>query len=145
MSQPIHTPWQINVQSDELYNHYKSVASPSQIDRWDADVQNLCEFSPLHPTALYHSRDRSINSVLEADREHPQCHGWRDKILKKFAKTVFKEGLNTYSEVEKHKRGPLGECVLETIENAQPRADKHLRAVGIREEEMGKKINEFIA
>ena len=41
------------------------------------------------------------------------------------------------------KRGPNGICVLEPIPDAKPKADKHIRAVPLREEAMRQKIKEF--
>ena len=41
------------------------------------------------------------------------------------------------------KRGPNGICVLEPILDAKPKADKPIRAVGLREEAMREKIKEF--
>ena len=41
------------------------------------------------------------------------------------------------------KRGPNGICVLEPIPNAKPKADKPIRAVGLREGAMREKIKEF--
>ena len=108
---PLHAKRLREVQSDEMYNHSASCASPPHIDRSDTDVENIREFSPVHTGVLYDSLDCSIHSVLEADQEHPQCHGSLDEALKSFAKTVFKDGPNTYDEVEKQKaeRGRSGE------------------------------------
>ena len=86
-----------------------------------------------------------MRSVIEADAEHPHCQYYRDWIYNCFKDTVFKEGGNHWSEMEKimDKRGPNGICVLKPIPNAKPKADNPIRAVGLREEAMREKINEF--
>ena len=50
-----------------------------------------------------------------------------------------------WSEIEKNmdKRGPNGICVLEPIPDSKPKADKLIRAVGLKEEAMREKIKEF--
>ena len=84
-------------------------------------------------------------SVVEADAEHPHCQDYRDWIYNRFKDTVFKEGGNHWSEIEKNidKPGPHGICVLEPIPDAKPKADKPILAVGLREEAMSEKIKEF--
>ena len=58
---------------------------------------------------------------------------------------MFKEGGNHWSQIEKNmdKRGPNGICVLEPILDAKPKADKPIRAVGLREGSMREKIKAF--
>ena len=86
-----------------------------------------------------------MRSVIEADAEHPHCQEYRDWIYNRFKDTVFKEGGNHWSEIEKNmdKRGPNGICVLEPIPDAKPKADKPIRAVGLREEAMREKKKSF--
>ena len=86
-----------------------------------------------------------MRSVIQADAEHPQCHDYRNWISNPFKDTVFKEGGNHWSEIEKNmdKRGPNRICVLEPMRDAKPKADKPIRAVGLREEAMHGKIKEF--
>ena len=86
-----------------------------------------------------------MRSVIEADAEHPHCQDYRDWIYNRFKDTVFKEGGNHWSEIEKNmdKRGPNGICVLEPIPDAKPKADKPIRAVGLREEAMREKKKRF--
>ena len=86
-----------------------------------------------------------MRSVIEADAEHPHCQEYRDWIYNRFKDTVFKEGGNHWSEIEKNmdKRGPNGICVLEPIPDDKPKADKPIRAVGLREEAMREKIKEI--
>ena len=86
-----------------------------------------------------------MHSVIEADAEHSHCKDYRNWIYNRFKDTVFKEGGNHWSEIEKNmdKRGPNGICVWEPISDCKPKADKPIRAVGLREEAMRKKIKEF--
>ena len=66
-------------------------------------------------------------------------------MYNQFKDTVFKEGGNHWSEIEKNvdRRGPNGICVLEPIPDAKPKADKPIRAVGLREEATCEKIKEL--
>ena len=84
-------------------------------------------------------------SVTGADAEHQYCQDYRNWIYNRFKHTVFKEGGNHWSGIEKNtdKRGPNGICVLEPIPDAKPKADKPIRAIGLREEAMREKIKEF--
>ena len=77
-------------------------------------------------------------SVIEADAEHQHCQDYRDCICNRFKDTVFKEGGNHWLEIEKKMdgRGPNGICVLKPIPHAKPKANKPIRAVGLREEAM---------
>ena len=66
-------------------------------------------------------------------------------MYNRFKDTVFKEGGNDWLQIENNmdKRGPNRICVLEPIPDAKPKADKPIRAVGLREETMRVKIKEF--
>ena len=83
--------------------------------------------------------------VIEADAEHSHCQDYRNWIYNLFKGTDFKKGGNHWSEIEKNmdKRGPNGIRVLEPIPDAKPKADKPIRAVGLREEAMRAKIRVF--
>ena len=93
------------------------------------------------PVTIFRKRDRCVCSVIEADAEHPQCQDYRNWIYNRFKDTMFKEGGNHSSEIEKgmDKRGPNAICVLEPIRDANPKPDKPIRAVGPREEAMPEK------
>ena len=86
-----------------------------------------------------------MRSVIEADAEHPHWQEYRDWIYNRFKDTVFKEGGNHWSEIDKNmdKRGPNGICVLEPSPDAKSEADKPILAVGLGEEAMREKIKEF--
>ena len=86
-----------------------------------------------------------MHSVIEADAEDPHCQDYRILIYNRFNDTVFKEGGNHWSEIEKNmgKRGANAICGLELIPDAKPKADKPICAVGLREEAMRRKIKEF--
>ena len=94
---------------------------------------------------IFRTRDRCVRSAIEADAEHPHCQDYRNWIYNRFKNTVFKEGGNHWSKIEKNmdKRGFNGICVLEPIPDAKPKADKPIRAVGLREEAMREKRKEF--
>ena len=97
------------------------------------------------PVTIFRTRDRCVRSVIEADAEHPHCQDYRDCIYNRFKDTVFKEGGNHWSEIEKNmdKRGPHGVCVLEPNPDAKPKAEKPIRAVALREEAMSEKKKSF--
>ena len=128
-------------------------ASPSELTSEESQTLSLkandrpLPFSGISgdPVTIFRTRDRCVRSVIEADDEHPHCQEYRDWIYNRFKDTVFKEGGNHWSEIEKNmdKRGPNGICVLEPIPDAKPKADKPIRAVGLREEAMREKIKEF--
>ena len=86
-----------------------------------------------------------MRSVMEADAEQPHCQDYRYWIYNRFKDTVFKEGGNHRSEIEKdmNQRGPNGIFLLEPAPDAKPKADTPICAVGLREEAMGEKKKEF--
>ena len=51
-----------------------------------------------------------MRSVIEAHAEHPHCQDYRNRIYNRSKDTVFKEGGNHWSEIEKNmdKRVPMG-------------------------------------
>ena len=128
-------------------------ASPSELNSEESQTLSLkandrpLPFSGISgdPVTIFRTRDWCVRSVIEADAEHPHCQVYRDLINNGFKDTVFKEGGNHWSEIEKNmdKRGPNGTCVLEPIPDAKPKADKPIRAVGLRKEAMREKIKEF--
>ena len=136
---------------DRISDWSKSLqnASPSELTSEESQTLSLkandrpLPFSGISgdPVTILRTRDRCVRSVIEADAEHPHCQDYRDWIYNQFKDTVFKEGGNHWSEIEKNmdKRGPNGICVLEPIPDAEPKADKPIRAVGLREEAMREK------
>ena len=86
-----------------------------------------------------------MRSVIEGDAEHSHCQDSRNFIYNRFKDTVFKEGGGHWSEIEKNmdKRGPNGIGVLEPIPDAKPKADKPIRAVGLREKALLEKKKRF--
>ena len=96
------------------------------------------------PVTIFRTRNRCVRFVIEGDAEHPHCQASRNWIYNRFKDTVFKEGGGHWSETEKNmdERGPNGICVLEPIPDAKPKADKPIRAVGLREEAMLEEIKE---
>ena len=93
---------------------------------------------------IFKTTDRCVRSVIEADAEHPHCQDFRNWIYNRFKDTLFREGGNHSSEIEKSidKRGPDGICVLESLPDAKLKADKRIRALGFREETMHEKMKE---
>ena len=98
------------------------------------------------PSQLFHSRDRRVQSVIEADGEIRECPKWREWLLQEFSSSVFRRDGNTYAEIEANasKRGPHGWCKLELLPNSEPRACKAIRVVGIREQVLKEKCQEFL-
>ena len=93
------------------------------------------------PVTIFRTTDGCVRSVIEADAEYPHCQDYRNWIYSRFKDTVFKEGGNHWSEIEKNmdNRCPDAICVLEPISAAKLKADKPIRAVGLRKEAMHKK------
>ena len=98
------------------------------------------------PSQLFHSRDRSVQSFIETDGEIRECQKWREWLLQEFSSSVFRRDGNTYAEIEANasKRGPHGWCKLELLPNSEPRACKAIRVVGIREQVLKEKCQEFL-
>ena len=98
------------------------------------------------PTALFQNRERSIRSVIKADGEllGELATELRNRIYEDFADSVFDPTGNEYAKMEANalKRGPkdMSFCNLEWKPGSQPRACNPIRAAGIKEEEMNKKI-----
>ena len=145
----------------------KKVSLQDRISNWIKGLQNAspseltCEESPTlslkandrrlpfsgirgDPVTVFRTRDRSVRSVTEVDSEHPHCQDYRNWIYNRFKDTVFKEGGNHWSQIEKNmeKRGPNKICVSELIPEAKLKPDKPIPAVGLREEVMREKIKE---
>ena len=128
-------------------------ASPSELTSEESQTLSLKAIDrPLpfasisrDPVTIFRTRYRCVRSVIEADAEHPHCEDCRNWIYNRFTDTVFKEGGNHWSEIEKNmaKRVPNGICVLEPNSDAKPKADKPIRAVGLREEAMRDRIKDF--
>ena len=128
-------------------------ASPSELTSEESQTLSLKAIDrPLpfasisrDPVTIFRTRDKCVRSVIEADAEHPHCQDFRNWIFKRFTDTVFKEGGNHWSEIEKNmaKRVPNATCVLEPIPDAEPKADKSICAVGLREEAMRERIKDF--
>ena len=128
-------------------------ASPSELSQEESQTLSLkANYRPLpfsgisrDPVTIFRTRNRSLGSAIEADAEHPHCQDYMDWIYNRFKDTVFKEGGNHWSGIEKNmdKRGPNGICVLEPIRDANPKDDKPSCAVGLREEAMREKLQEF--
>ena len=128
-------------------------ASPSELTSEEPQTLSLkandrpLPFSGISgdPVTIFRTRDRCVHSVIEADAEHPHRQDYRNWIYNRFKDTVFEEGGNHWSDIEKSmdKRRPNRICVLEPIQDAKPKADKLIRAVDLREEAMREKIKEF--
>ena len=86
-----------------------------------------------------------MRSVIETDAEHPHCQDYSIWTYNWFKDTAFKQGGNHLSAIEKNMdiQGPNGTFVPEPIPDAKPEADKPICAVGLGEEAMHEKIQEF--
>ena len=102
------------------------------------------------PTALFHDRDCSVRSAIEADGEllGELATELCNRIYEDFADLVFASLGNEYAKIEANalKQGPkdVNFCKLELKPGSQPQACNPIRAVGIKEEEMNKKIKGFL-
>ena len=101
------------------------------------------------PQQLFHSRTRSVRSVLEADaKEFSDPHlqkmveSYRKKLLDEVKDTVFNSERNNWEEIKANanKRGPDGWVKLELKEGSKPVAFSPIRAVGRREEALKEKV-----
>ena len=104
------------------------------------------------PQQLFHSRTRSVRSVLEADAKmfsdpHLQkmVESYRKKLLAEFKDTVSNSERNSSEEIKANanKRGPDGWVKLELKEGSKPVAFGPIRAVGLREEALKEKVQGF--
>ena len=85
-------------------------ASPSDLTSEESQTLSLkandrpLPFSGISgdPVTIFRTRDRCVRSVIEADAEHPHCQEYSDWIYNRFKDTVFKEGGNHWSEIEKN-------------------------------------------
>ena len=85
-----------NASSSELTSEESQTLSLKANDR-------LLAFSGISggPVTIFRIRDKCPRSVIEADAEHPHCHDYRNWIYNRFKDTVFKEGGNHWSDIEK--------------------------------------------
>ena len=66
--------------------------------------------------------------------------------MQEFGSSVFRRDGNTSAEIEANasKRGLHGWCKLKLLPNSEPRACKAIRVVGIREQGLKEKCQEFL-
>ena len=93
-----------------------------------------------------------MRSVLEADaKEFSDPHlqrkveSYRKKLLDEFKDTVFNSEQNNWEEIKANanKRGPDGWVKLELEEGSNLLAFSPIRAVGLREEALKEKVQDF--
>ena len=112
-------------------------ASPSELTSEESQTLSLkandcpLPFSGIsgHPVIISRKRDSCVRSVIRAHADHPHCQNYRDWFYNQLKDTVFKERGNHWSEIENNMDN--GICVLEPILDAEPKADKPSRAVGL--------------
>ena len=80
-------------------------------------------------------------SVVQADKEFPECQDLRDAILDEFRKTVFTQ--KPFKEVNSANRGPCARGNLELIQGAMGHSCKATRTVGVRETFLYENIEGF--
>ena len=137
-----------------LNRHQRSCEKVSQ---WCPKVDSILrEPIPLMgsdlapPSDLFQDRERSVRSGIEADGEllGELATDLRNRIYEDFVDPVLDPTGNEYSKIEANalKRGPkdVSFCRLELKHGSQPRACSPIRAVGIKEEEMNKKLKGFL-
>ena len=145
---------QLTKHGPSLDKHGRSCKKVSQ---WRTKVDRILrEPIPLMgshlapPTGTLQDRERSVRSVIEA---HGELLGElsiepRNRIYENLADSVFDPTGNEYVKIEANalKRGPKDGtfCKLELKPGSQQRVCNPIRAVGIKEEEMNKKIKGFL-
>ena len=91
------------------------------------------------------SSGRSVQSVILSDHEYPDCQGYRDLILDCFKRSVFTT--TNYADVTPEQldaRGKgFGEVQLDLIQDPTPKSCKAVRSVGLREQLLKQKIDDF--
>ena len=101
---------------------------------------------------LFHSKTRSVRSVLEADaKEFSQPHlqklveSYRKKLLDEFKNTVFNSERTNWEEIKANtdKRRPNQWVKLELKGGSKPVAFSPIRAVGLWEEALKEKVQGF--
>ena len=108
-----------------------------------------------HRTALqqlFHWRTRSVRSVLEADAKEfsdpylqEMVESYRKKLLDEFMDRLFNSERNNWEEINANanKRGPDGWVKLELKEGSKPAAFSIIRAVGLLQDALKKKVQGF--
>ena len=136
----------------------KHERSCEKVSQWRTKVVPILREPPpvmgsdlAPPTALFQNKECSVRSVIEANGEllGQLATELRNRIYEDFADSVFDPTGNESAKIEANafKRGPkdVSFCKLELKPGSQPRACNPIRAVGIKEEEMNKKIKGFLA
>ena len=82
--------------------------------------------------------------MIRADEQWPGTEVYRDRLLDRFGKLVFqtKHSASITAKAQTI-RGDHAKVKLELIPNAEPKAQKSIRAVGFREIMMDKKLKDF--
>ena len=87
---------------------------------------------------------RNVWSVIQTDEQWPGTKVYRDKLLDRFGKSVFqtKHSASITAKAQAI-RGDHAKVKSELIPNAEPKAQKPIHAVGLRETMMAEKLKDF--
>ena len=87
-----------------------------------------------------------MRSVIQADETWAGTEEYRERLLNRFGKLVFQTRHSASISPEAQKvRGDHAKVKLELIHNAEPMAQKPIKAVGLRETMMAEKLKDFQA
>ena len=109
-------------------------------------VGDLQQGLDTYQTGSAHQQfSRSINSVIQADEDWPEGEYYRQKLMQDFAKTVFTtKHVDEIDAAAQAARGPHAKVQLKLLqEHPGPRAAKPIRAVGLREQVLLEKLEDF--
>ena len=87
---------------------------------------------------------RNVRSVIQADEQWPGTEVYRDRLLERFDKSFFQTKHSASSTAKAEAiRGDNAKVKLELIHNAEPKAQKPIPSVGLRETMMAEKLKDF--
>ena len=124
---------------------YRKQASRSATHAGHAYLPNRDESLPESERRVLNDfYKHSIQSVIQADDEHPDCARYRELIMQEFRESVFTP--LKFKENRWVKRGPkeISQVKLTPVQGATPRSPKAIRTVGIREALLYEKIQTFL-
>ena len=109
-------------------------------------VGNLQQALDTYQTGSAHQRfSRNHNSVIQADEDLPEGEYYRQKLMQDFAKTVFTtKHVDEIDTAVQAARGPHVKVQSKLLqEHPGPRAAKPICAVGLREQVLLEKLEDF--
>ena len=131
----------VNTLPQQEVHHLQQAILHLSIDKHAASVQgsHRTEAGSL----VY---NRRVRSVIQADETWAGTEEYRERLLNRFRKTVFQTRHSASISPEAQKvRGDHAKVKLELIHNAEPKAQRPIRAVCLRETMMAEKLKDFQA